>query len=97
MPGPLELEPLDETLRAAVIEQVEIRRAALRGSVYPCADCQPAAFHRWAGGHLEPRHDRAGCPECSELDRPRKPGTRDLVRDGPSPVPLPPVDRRDLF
>ena len=35
------------------------------GTVRPCAVCRPGLFARWRGGHLDARHDRAGCAVCS--------------------------------
>lgn len=93
-------EPGMEEAHAALTAHVANKRRALAESYYPCKECQPAAFYRWAQGHNEPNHDRHSCPECCELDgrragraKPRR--ERDLLRDGPSPVPAGPV-RRDL-
>lgn len=104
IPTPMDLALLESDVeRTFVLEQNKMRRDALRDSVYPCADCNQAAFHRWAGGHLETNHDRSKCLECSELDkaagrrrrRAAAAGPRDLVNDGPAP--LPPLERRDLI
>lgn len=106
-PAPLSPELMAEEGMAEAYEllvaQVVAKRAALANSYYPCRDCLPAAFYRWAGGHWEPNHDRTGCAECRELDgrrgAPRRSsssrGERDLLRDGPAPVPAGPA-RRDL-
>lgn len=100
MPGPLDAAMVDvEGMAEAhelLIAEVTARRAALAGSVYPCKDCLPATFYRWAGGHFDLNHDTAGCPECQEIighrrGGRRRPAQRDLVRDGPAPLP-----RRDL-
>lgn len=91
----------DPDVHEAIVAEVMTRRASLANTVYPCRDCQPAAFYRWAGGHLERNHDRAKCDECSELDarsssRGRGGRHRDLLHDGPTPpVPTAPP-RADL-
>lgn len=87
-----------------LVATVARKRASLAESYYPCRDCLPAAFYRWAQGHNDPNHDRANCPECRELDGRRGRGRasaprreRDLLREGPSPVPVPAgAHRRDL-
>lgn len=105
-PAPLSPEIMSEPGMAeaydALVASVESRRRALAESYYPCKECRPEAFYRWAQGHNEPNHDRTSCPECRELDgrrgAPRRPGKareRDLLRDGPSPVPAG-RPRRDL-
>ena len=38
--------------------------AALLNSVYPCRDCQPVRFVRWAEGHFARDHDPGGCRDC---------------------------------
>lgn len=44
--------------------EVEQRRAAARDSWYPCRDCNPGPFFRWAAGHWNKDHDVASCAEC---------------------------------
>lgn len=48
----------------AQVAQVERRRAASTNTVYPCRACRPDDFARWAGGHLDPDHNRHDCPDC---------------------------------
>jgi hypothetical protein len=40
------------------------RLAAYRACVYPCKDCKPNLFYRWAGKHFDPEHDPSNCTEC---------------------------------
>lgn len=56
----------DEQLRvhAAVVADADRCRRAAADSFYPCKDCAPTLFFRWAGGHLAIDHDRASCAEC---------------------------------
>lgn len=54
-----------------VVGATQHTERAVANSVYPCSQCQPELFHRWAGGHLEPGHD-PGCAECKQT----KPGRR---------------------
>lgn len=72
------------------------QRAAAANSVYPCRVHKPAQFAQWAAGHYAQGHDRSTCPECRALDGRasgrRRAEPRDLVRDGPAPLP----ERRDL-
>lgn len=107
-PAPLAAELMSEEgmqeAYAALVASVAQRRASLARSVYPCRECQPAAFYRWAQGHNDPNHDRMNCAECRELDGRRGKGRassqrreRDLLREGPSPAPVPAAaHRRDL-
>lgn len=46
------------------VETIRIRRQSAASTVYPCKRCNTAAFHRWAGRHWMPDHDRAKCDEC---------------------------------
>lgn len=59
----------------AVIEALERERgarlAAYANSVYPCKNCHPHLFARWAAGHLEPSHDSGECELCSNR-KPRR-------------------------
>ncbi len=65
-------------------------REALAEAMYPCKDCNEDSFLRWCGGHFDPRHDRAGCPDCNPKaartskseptsSRPSMPERRDLA------------------
>lgn len=93
LPADLAADPEMVAAHELLVEEVRVRRASLANTVYPCRECQPAAFFRWVGGHLERNHDRLACAECRELDSrrgSRKSEPRDLVRDGPTPVMSPP-------
>lgn len=52
----------------AACSAVTERRQGLRNSVYPCKDCRPKVFLRWAEGHFDPDH-RTDCEECSSIVR----------------------------
>lgn len=81
--------------RAAWEAQDEAVRAGLAATVYPCKQCEPEMFYRWAGGHLDPRHNRADCDECSTPRSRRR--TRSTAGPDPEPVPDPAwAGRRDL-
>lgn len=79
------LIPLDATpdQLATVTAERDRRRAAALNSVYPCRDCNPKAFYRWATGHYGPEHNAAGCSECNPKAKTRHPAQ-------------PPTTRRDL-
>lgn len=40
--------------------------AALLNTVYPCRNCRPDAFYRWANQHWSPDHDVAACQDCAD-------------------------------
>lgn len=45
-------------------------RAAFGNTWYPCKNCQPSLFFRWAGDHLNPLHNAKACDVCcAELGR----------------------------
>jgi hypothetical protein len=44
-------------------------RAALLRSVYPCRECRPDAFMRWAGRHWMHDHADSSCDECKLVRR----------------------------
>lgn len=101
VPTPMELALLEsDAEREAVLYLNSCKRAAMAWTVYPCRACQPEAFGRWAGGHLDADHNAAGCAECIELDKQHgrrrrtfRSAQRDLVAEGTSPAP---PERRDL-
>jgi hypothetical protein len=66
----------------------EAALAAARNTVYPCRICNKAAFFRWAGGHLDPEHDRSTCGECLEAGAPS--GHRKQHRKGGGNAEPPP-------
>lgn len=80
--------PLDatEAEQAAALTAHRARLAALRNTAYPCRECAPLAFLRWANGHHDPGHDAASCPDCAtptysrrrRRDAPALPERRDL-------------------
>lgn len=50
-----------------VVEQTKVvleRRATFAGAVFPCPDCRPDEFRRWAAGCWAPAH--RGCEVCQE-------------------------------
>lgn len=53
----------------AQVEVVRLRRASLANSCYPCRECQPGPFFRWAGRHWEVGHDISACNECQDVRR----------------------------
>lgn len=82
------------------VESTRIAREAAARSVYPCKDCEPAAFHRWAGRHWEPDHDRSACDECpstrSSYSGPHRPSSaamneRESRVENEPPVEQPPT------
>lgn len=58
-------QELDEAAAELARQRAERERAALASSVYPCRVHNARLFYRWAGGHLDPEHDRDHCPECT--------------------------------
>lgn len=76
-------------------------RDALARSVYPCKDCRPVQFFRWAEGHWSRDHDSSGCSDCSTHTRPGttrkpKPTPEPLPREPPPPEPPPVPVQREL-
>lgn len=66
---PWPAKPTDDSPEALAeyelrVETIRIRRESAAATVYPCKRCSPDAFHRWAGRHWMPDHDRAKCDEC---------------------------------
>lgn len=49
---------------AVVWAEVDAQRGAARDSWYPCRDCNPRQFFRWAEGHWNKDHDVTNCAEC---------------------------------
>ena len=66
---------------------IDARRRMARNTVYPCKTCQPGLFFRWVGGHLDAKHDRSECDECSDGKR-----SRPRHSEGYQPA-----ERRDTF
>lgn len=81
-----DLTGLPDDLAAAAQAEVETRRAALTDSVYPCKQCQPHLFFRWAEGHLASKHDQDDCDECSEIRRGKRPQRRSAPTQGLPPA-----------
>lgn len=77
----------DEHYAGRVVEN-DARRAALAKTVYPCRECRPQQFFKWAAGHFGIDHDRQGCPDCRDSRIPG-PGTRRRRRGGHDEPPLP--------
>lgn len=87
-----EAEQSDEVY-AALVAANEARRSALARTVYPCKDCRPTQFFRWAAGHFAGDHDRTACPDCRDG---RVAGTgRRRRRAQEPPLPEPPPDLDD--
>lgn len=61
---PEDATPDQRRVHAIVAADVERARHAAADSFYPCKDCAPTQFFRWAGGHLAANHDRSSCAEC---------------------------------
>lgn len=79
----------DMRLWALLCDALEHRRRAARNTVYPCKDCNPVVFYRWAGRHLDSNHLRAGCSEC-ELAAERTRGHRRATVTAPNTLQPPP-------
>ncbi len=62
-----QLAVLDEAGQAKLWAEVASKRAAAENSVYPCRQCAPQLFFRWAGGHFAMGHLAVECDECTEL------------------------------
>lgn len=91
-----DLSGLPPDLAAVARRDIEARRASLAGSVYPCKECQPTLFYRWAGGHLASKHDRGDCEECQEIARGKRPSRAAVVAAGSAPsIEPPPPTARD--
>lgn len=88
--------PEDEDNRAKIIEQWQLRRAALADSWYPCKECNQQAFYRWANGHLASDHVRHECPDCQT---PAQRRAADRGHREPAPVGAnpPPPGYREHF
>lgn len=86
-----ELGQSDEEFSALHAEAVA-KRSALSNTVYPCRECAPAAFMRWAGGHLDPGHEAGACDECRRANAPRHGGGSRRRGRGADPLPEPPGD-----
>lgn len=83
-PWPSLPEPITEAEHAGhaqLMEDARRKRAAVANSSFPCPDCQPAMFDRWAAGHMHPDHDARTCPDCG--GRPRKATAPTAARDLP--------------
>lgn len=94
--GPLVIPPdADDQTTARLVAAHDALLAAAADQWYPCRDCNPEAFKRWAQGHHQPGHDTASCPDChtvhqsgprrkspgfvSHLERPELRERRDLA------------------
>lgn len=82
-------KPTEETEEALAayelaVETCRIRRSSAANTVYPCKRCNSEAFHRWAGRHWTPEHDRRACDEC-ETTR-TSPATRTAYNERPDRV-----------
>lgn len=83
-PVALDDEALSDEDRARITLTWQARLASGKNTVYPCKECNPDLFYRWAKGHLDSAHERAGCAECLELDHPRR-GSRKAAAHEPEP------------
>lgn len=88
-PDPAEW-PADPETAEVVAQQLTWKRRLAAQDIYPCRNCRPELFARWAGGHLASGHR---CGECAEVRRGRRrPATP------PESVSVPePRERRDLL
>lgn len=87
-PTHAQLAGLTEGEAQAVNDATAERRRFALDSVYPCRECAPAMFFRWAGGHFKMGHDPGSCTECIEVTGHRRPGARRPSK--PRPIELPP-------
>lgn len=77
---------LDPTAAAQRVAVVGAQRAGVLNSVYPCKNCRPADFFRWAEGHYASDHDRGACGECAEIaENPRRKAKGKAVEYVPDP------------
>lgn len=61
----LTIEAGGVTIRESEVEPwLAQRRAAFANSHYPCRECNPRRFYRWAKGCWEQGHDSASCDLC---------------------------------
>jgi hypothetical protein len=81
----------DPAVRAEAEKLYAQARAAVANSVYPCRECNAPTFFRWAAGHLDSAHNRAGCEDCQEVRRGRQPKSAGSAGDA-----FEPRERRDL-
>lgn len=85
---------LTDDVYDALVAANAARRAALARTVYPCKECRPAQFFRWAAGHFAGDHDRTACDECRDgrvtSGRRRRRGGHEQP-----PLPEPPPDLED--
>lgn len=91
--------PLEHDAHELLVARVAERRAAYADTWYPCKDCNPKAFFRWARGCYTDGHDRASCDLCIEAGTHRGRGGSSYRDRGPRDVPNEPpepVHRRDL-
>lgn len=56
--------PEYDEIRLRLVAEWKQRQASLRETWYPCKECNHRLFMRWAGGHLQPDHDRDECEQC---------------------------------
>lgn len=93
--------PDDAPGNAEVRSNDRRKRAALANSSYPCPDCDPAGFARWAEGHMDAHHDARHCAVCGgKPTKKKEPGID--VPDTPTHYndpdgPLPPDPRGGRF
>lgn len=85
-PWPSLPEPITDAehkANARVMEEARIKRAGIANSSFPCPDCQPKMFERWAAGHMDANHDPRHCADCG--GKPRAHVAPAQARDLPSP------------
>lgn len=78
--------------------------AGLLNTVYPCKECQPDLFYRWARKHFATDHDVSSCPDCVEVHGGPKAARRHATAAGTRPGATPtenyepdsPPPRRDI-
>ncbi len=85
-----QLAVLTEAEQDTLWAELGAKRAAAENSVYPCRQCAPALFFRWAGGHFGLHHNTAECEECIELLGKRAARRHDRITTPTTPP------RRDL-
>lgn len=67
-PKPLPLDATSDEISTheAHARSIPALRKAARDSYYPCRECQPELFLRWANGCFGPRHNARRCELCSD-------------------------------
>lgn len=96
-PTPEQLAPFSDTERGLLLEHFARLQASLDESVYPCRECNPPAFYRWARGCLAPDHDPATCERCTAAMGRAGAHRASQARGRPAPEPAPAAYRPDRY